>query len=234
MKRNLLALLILGNVLFNIHAQTVTKDDFEFKLNFGNFGGGMNVFSNEYDFELSASLINFFMEQSKTHIGFEITPLKYMANYSVNRQKWNQNLYFLNGNIYWNPFNIKNIILGPYASINYLKIEDWSGLNTNEYVFGSGFRFLLRTYIEDWEYPFYIIGSEIGYRNISGRHSFYFNINLDISILAGIIVAGLTGEASDIIEANEDYERQINGTGPFVPKEPRQPKLPFQKDKDIE
>jgi hypothetical protein len=124
--------------------------------------------------------------------------------------------------------NIKNIILGPFASINYLSVKDWSGLNTNGYVFSSGLRFLLRTYLEEWGYPFQIIGSEIGYRNISGKHSFYFTINLDVSILAGVIFALIQGAGSEVIEANEDYERQINGTGPFVPKEPKQPKLPFQ------
>ncbi|MDR1025508.1 MAG: hypothetical protein LBL56_07255 [Treponema sp.] len=64
----------------------------------------MNVFSDGYNFELSASLINFFIEHDKTHIGFEISPLKYVANYSVNTEKWSQDLYFLNGNLYWNPF----------------------------------------------------------------------------------------------------------------------------------
>jgi hypothetical protein len=211
----------------------MVKGDFEFKLNYGTIAGGMNFFSKEYDFELSTNLLNFFIEHDKTNIGFEITPFKYIANYSVNAETWDQNLYFINGNLYWNPFDIKNIILGPFVSINYLKIKNWSEFNTNEYIFSSGLRFLLRTHLEDWNYPFHIIGSEIGYRNISGKHSFYFSVNLDISILAGIIVAGIKGEGSDVIEANEDYERQINGTGPFIPKEPKQPKLPFQNDRDI-
>jgi hypothetical protein len=51
--------------------------------------------------------------------------------------------------------------------------------------------------------------------------------------LAGLIVGGLSGEASGVKEANEDYERQISGTGPFVPREPKQPKLPFEKDNPV-
>jgi hypothetical protein len=242
MKKISLSVLILVNIFLNINAQEAIEGNFEFKLNYGNFGGGINIFSNKYNFELTASLINLFLEYDKTNIGFEITPLKYIGNYFVDSKEnysvdltgWNQNLYFLNGNLYWNPFDINNIILGPFVSINYLSVKNWSSFNAYDYVFSSGIRFLLRTYIEDWKYPFHIIGSEIGYKNISGRHSFYFNVNFDISILVGIIVAGLSGEASDVIEANEDYERQINGTGPFVPKEPKQPKLPFQNDKEIE
>jgi hypothetical protein len=201
-----------------MYSQEVVKNDFEFKLNYGSFGGGMNVFSNEYDFELSVGLINFFIEHDKTNIGLEITPFKYMANYSVNRQEWNQNLYFLNGNLYWNPFNMKNIILGPFVSMNYLNVENWSRFHANEYIFSAGLRFLLRTYIKSWKQPFQIIGSEIGYRNISGKHSFYFNVNLDVTILAGLIVGILQGEASGYIKANEDYEKGRGDTGSYIPK----------------
>lgn len=229
MKTSVLALMLFASVFHIIHAQETNKGDYEFKLNYGNFGGGMNVFSNEYNFELSASLVNFFVEHDKTNIGLEISPLKYIAYDSVDTQEWHQSLYFLNWNLYWNPFDIKNIILGPFVSINYLSIENWVGLSAKDYTFSSGLRFLLRTYIEDWKQPFHIIGSETGYRNISGRHSFYFNVNLDIVILAGI----LSAEASDVAKANEDYERQLQGTGPFVPKEPKQPKAPFQDDRDI-
>jgi hypothetical protein len=79
--------------------------------------------------------------------------------------------------------------------------------------------FILRKHIADGKYPFQIIGAEAGYRNTSGKSSFYFNINLDISIFVGLIIATMQGQASDIIEANEDYER--NRTGPFIPKEPK-------------
>jgi hypothetical protein len=234
MKKNVLVFIILLHGFFALYAQATAKNDFEFKFIFGSFGGGMNFFSNEYDFELSAGLFNFFVEHYGTNIGFEISPLHYKMNYSVNAREWEGNLYFLNGNLYWNPFDIENIILGPFVSINYLNVDDSSKFNTDNYVFGSGLRFLLRTYLNDGKYPFQIIGSEAGYRNISGKHSFYFNVSVDITVLAGIIFLSLTSEGAEVIEANEDYERQINGTGPFVPKEPKQPKLPFQNDREID
>jgi hypothetical protein len=93
---------------------------------------------------------------------------------------------------------------------------------------------LLRTYLRDGTYPFQIIGSEIGYRNLSGKHNFYCTISLDITVLAGIVALQLTSEGAEVIEANEDYERQINGTGPFVPKEPKRPKQPIQNDREID
>jgi hypothetical protein len=218
MKRTVLSLTVLLNVFCGIYSQEIIKNEFEYKLNYGSFGGGMNFFSNEYDFELSASLLNFFIEHDKTNIGLEISPLKYVAQYSVARQEWNQNLYFLNGNLYWNPFDIKNIILGPFVSVNYLSIENWAGFNTNGYIFTAGLRFLLRIYVEDWERPFQILGSEVGYRNSSGKQSFYLTVNFDITILAGLIVATLQGEASEIIETNNNP----------MPHEPQQPRAPFQ------
>jgi hypothetical protein len=222
-------LLILFVIAFNnLYTQETTEGNFELKIDYGSFNMGMNVFSNESTFEFSASLLNLFVEHDKTNMGFEITPLKYVYN-SVNEENWNQNLYFLNGNLYWNPFDITNIILGPFISINYLGIENWTKFSTTGYIFSSGLRFLLSTFIKDWNQPFRIIGSEAGYRNISGRHSFYFNINFDIILLIGI----LGTEAHDVAEANKEYERQIGGSGPFVPQEPKQPKPPFQDDRDI-
>ncbi|GHU99247.1 hypothetical protein FACS189483_08290 [Spirochaetia bacterium] len=218
MKRNLLSLMLLLNVFYGIYSQEISKNGFEYSLNYGSFGGGINFSSNEYDFEVSISLINFFIEHDKTNIGLEISPLSYFANYSVTRQEWNQNLYFLNGSLYWNPFDIKNIILGPFVSINYLSIENWAGFNANAYRFNAGLRFLLRIFVEDWERPFKIIGSEVGYSNILGKHSFYFTVNFDITILAGLIVGTLQSEASEIIETNNSP----------IPQEPKQPTLPFQ------
>jgi hypothetical protein len=234
LKKKLLFFIIFLHSFFALYAQVAAENDFEFKFIFGAFGGGMNVFSNEYDFEVSAGLLNFFVEHGRTNIGFELSPLNYKMNYSANTRKWKGDLYFLNGNLYWNPFAIKNIILGPFVSINYLSVDDSAKFNTDNYIFGSGLRFLLRTCLDDGKYPFQIIGSEVGYRNLSGKHSFYFTVSLDITILAGIIVATLTTEGAEVIQANEDYERQINGTGPFVPREPKQPKLPFQNDREID
>ncbi|MDR1411566.1 MAG: hypothetical protein LBI91_05135, partial [Spirochaetaceae bacterium] len=133
MKTGLLSLVILSAILHNIHTQEMLGGDFEFKLNYGSFGWGMNIFSNEHNFELSASLLDIFVEHNKTNIGLEINPLKYIANYPINAQEWNQSLYFLNGNLYWNPFDIENIILGPFVSINYLSIKNWEAFSASEY-----------------------------------------------------------------------------------------------------
>jgi hypothetical protein len=229
MKTILLSLMLFVIASSNMHAQEAADEGFEFGIDYGSLTVGMNVFPNESSFEFSAGLLNLFIEHDRTNMGLEITPLKYVLN-SIDEKNIEENLYFLNGNLYWNPFDIKHIILGPFVSINYLSIENWTKMSTSDYIFSSGLRFLLTSPFKDWKAPSRIIGSEIGYRIISGRHSFYFNINLDILLLVFL----LSTEARDVAEANEDYERQIGGSGPFVPREPKAPKPPFQDDREIE
>ena len=84
----------------------------------------MNFFSDKYDFELSASLVNIFIEHNVTNIGLGISPFNFLANYSVEDKKWANNIFFfLNGILYWNPLGEKNLTLGPFVSINYLGIQ---------------------------------------------------------------------------------------------------------------
>jgi hypothetical protein len=199
MKRHLFVLLIFLTIFTSIYSQEI-KEDFELYLNYGSVSGEGNIFSNEYD--LSAFLIKLFIVHNITNIGFETTPLKYVANYSANMQRWDQNIYFLNGNIYWNIYglleyirgssDIKSLIIGPFASINYLNIKNWSEINANKYVFSYGLRCSIMTYIslyknQNKEHPFQIIGSEIGFKNISGEQNFYINVNIDILMLAAMI-----------------------------------------------
>jgi hypothetical protein len=203
MKKTML-FMITAIIINNVNAQQITNGDFQVGFNFGSFGGGMNFISK--DFNLSSSLINFFIGHEKTNIGIEINPIKYTANFSYLMQEWNQNLYFINGNLYWNIFGIKSMIFGPFISINYLSVENWSNFNANDYIFSSGIRFFSLTRFKNFfsmDMPFQIIGSEIGYRNISGRHNFYFNVNIDISWLFALTVWTAKAMGDNLIEEHE-------------------------------
>jgi hypothetical protein len=117
LKKYVLSSLLLLTVFYGLYSQEVSKNCFEYKLNYGSFVGGMNFFSNEYDFKLSTSLINFFAEHDRTNIGIELSPLKYAANYSVSRQEWNQHVYFLNENVYWNVTVDVTVLAGIIAAL---------------------------------------------------------------------------------------------------------------------
>lgn len=84
----------------------------------------------------------------------------------------------------------KNIIAGPFISINYVYANTLSGMNFNEYTFGGGLRFSYKLkHIKTFpKYDAQIFSSEIGYRNITGIHKFYFSVTIDI--ILGLIGIG--------------------------------------------
>jgi hypothetical protein len=53
-------------------------------------------------------------------------------------------------------------------------------LNYKDLVYNTGITFAYTVKSNNSDMYYKLIGSEIGYRNISGNNSFYFNINIDI------------------------------------------------------
>ena len=221
MKTRIFLFMMLIVLPYCINADEINGNNFAFDFFIGNFGGGMHFFSGTYDFEITANIATFLIEHTRTNIGLILNPLKFRADYSIEKQEWNTNLFFLNGRLYWNPLNFNGIIFGPFASINYLSLENWSNFNTQNFIFSSGLMFNL--WSTGGQFPFQIIGSEVGFRNISGRHGFYFNVNIDILALVVVIVLSLQAMGSDAIAANEGHGRQREGAGPFIPRDPTRP-----------
>jgi hypothetical protein len=154
--------------------------------NFGYMGIGMNYSSeNDDNIEFTVSIFNLMFEHKETKIGVEFNPVKYWYLFEFQNKpeskKDGSKFSFINVNTYWNLLENNIIILGPLVSINYMYINTSNGINMIEYAFSSGLRFSL--YVRDNKflknYSFQI-NSEIGYRNITGNHKFYFSINGDI------------------------------------------------------
>ena len=218
MAKKIILLITFINLFYGIYAMDFLDKNFDFSFDIGNFGYGMDFSGDETYHEFSISMANIFVEHYKTNIGFMISPFKFIGNILIDGYYDFDYLYFLNAGFYWNPLDSRNIIFGPFVSINYLSIENWSGFNNKRYIFNTGLQLIWRTHIKDGRFPLRILGSEVGYRNISGRDSFYFTINLDLSILALFWLTVIKGEAHDIIKENEEYER--HRTGPFIPRDP--------------
>jgi hypothetical protein len=197
------------------------RDYFDLGFNSGSFGGGMSFLRNDHNFELSTTLINIFIEHKTTKLGIEYNPVKYWGFFSSKNQAWDQNFYLMNLNIYFNPYTIIDSIFGPFVSINYFDVNNWSGFKLDKYIFSAGLRLFSMAHLERWQIPLQILGGEMGYRNNSGNHAFYFNINIDIVVIAGIIAMGVSGNATR--EVYDEYERQINGPSIFIPKDPKVP-----------
>jgi len=185
--------IIAGIFFVMILSNAGAENTFDFYWNFGNIGLGLNYSSeNDDNIELTVSAINLAFEHKDTNIGIEINPVKYRHLFKfrnepeteVNGEKFS----FININIYWDLIENYSILLGPFASINYLFINTLKGINMNEYTFSGGLRFAYRPKLSFFGYnTSQVLNTEIGYRNITGKSKFYFSINVDLILaLMGI------------------------------------------------
>ena len=170
---------------------------FDFSWNFGNIEIGMNCSGNDDDnIEICASLINLVIEQKGINIGLEFNPLKYWDFYEfqneVEAKNNGERLSFINVNTYWDLIGNKNIILGPFVSMNYLFINTLNGINMNEFVFSGGLRLSVKLehLIKLKNYNKQILSIETGYRNLFGSNKYYLSINIDLVLV--MMAAGST------------------------------------------
>ena len=175
--------------------KTNAENIFDFSWNFGNIGIGINYSSeNDDNFEFCASLLNFTIEQKDINIGFEFSPVKFWYLFGLQdetNKKYNgERFSFINANMYWDLIENKNILLGPFVSMNYLYVNVFNRIDINEYVFSGGLRFSykLKHIINLNKYNSQILSAEIGYRNIFGKNKFYFSVNVDA--ILGLIGIG--------------------------------------------
>jgi len=164
-------------------------DVFKFHWNFGSIGLGVNYSSNVYDnLELTFSVVNFVFEHDYSGFGFEFNPVKYRHLEFFNEEQEENSikgsLSFLNINAYLDLIGNRAIILGPFASLNYIVINASTGLNMDEYVFSSGLRFSLRLnngYILNAFSKYNLqMDVEVGYRNIMRDNKFYVSVTGDL------------------------------------------------------
>jgi hypothetical protein len=160
---------------------------FDFSWNFGDIGAGINYSGDDNDnIELHASFLNFAFEQKEINIGFEFNPIKYWHFFKfqdeVETKNNGERFSFINAGAYWDLIRNKNILLGPFASMNYLFINTLNGINMNEFVFSGGLRFSLKLeyIIKLNNYNNQLLSIETGYRNFFGNHKFYFSVNIDL------------------------------------------------------
>jgi len=171
----------------------ITKADaenlFNFSWNFGNLGVGINYSGNDDDnIELCMSFLNLIIEQKDINIGFEFNIVKYWLFFKfqdeVETKINGERFSLINVNTYWDLIENKNIVLGPFVSINYLFINTLNGINIDEFIFSGGLRFSLKLnhIIKLFKYNNQILNIETGYRNLFGDHKFYFSINVDLAL----------------------------------------------------
>lgn len=163
---------------------------FDLSCNLGTIGIGGNYSADDDDnIELGVSLLNLTIERKDINIGLGFSPIKYWRFYKwQNETETTHNgekLSFFNTNIYWDLIENDIIMLGPFASINYLFIDSNSGMNAKEYIFSGGLKFSFKPT------NIIIISTEIGYRNIFRNNKLYFSVYTDLLLWIYAVGAGV-------------------------------------------
>jgi hypothetical protein len=180
MKKIIFCLLFIPNIV-NAYDGVLTSEkenhyiynNFDLKWNIGNIGIGYNFFKEGGNFEQFFDLLNIGIEHKNTRVGLEYNLVKYWP--------WTSNdgdSSFLNINVYWNIFykDISNdtakLYFGPFNSVNYI----------NGLIYTAGFR--MGIVLNDSENILYnFLGTEIGYRNYSGKNIIYVGFKVDMMVI---------------------------------------------------
>jgi hypothetical protein len=189
-------IILLVSIIDDLYAQ---ESDFTFAFNLANIGWGMNLSSDLEESNITFNLLNLYVEHKKTNIGIEISPFHI----------WNGDFYFINTQLYYNFFNLwKNDsyaedngrgstygLIGPFFSLNYLRIGNNGSFNPSDIQINIGLRGLaMFDFSVFWEgsvpIGLQIANIELGYRFNdfeANNHSFYINFSTDVLVIVYII-----------------------------------------------
>jgi len=165
-------------------------------INSGDFGIAGNFLSDDDNSrETTMSVLNVGIEDRRTNLGFEFSPFKYYEwKKSFSDGEKNIAYSLVNFSIYWNMLNLDFFYFGPFASINYLFIEN--SVNWNRFIFTGGVHLGLRADFDPLIYR--IISIELGYRNIDGKGKYYVGAKFDMLVsLATIIYISAAAASSE-------------------------------------
>jgi len=161
-----------------------------FNFNIGNLGFGANLPArNNYNGEFILSLISVGIDNTVTNLGAEFSPF-YAFGWSTNEYQDSENMFeadnisLFNLKIYWNLLNHyfnggSNFYIGPYASINYIFVDE--NFHWDKYIFSAGAHIGFRLNIGRVNYN--VFSAEVGYRNINGMHRYYIGGKIDLVTL---------------------------------------------------
>ena len=130
---------------------------------------------------LSVGLLNFYIESTKTGIGFEIIPIQYQY---LQKKHIGSILHFT---AYWDilhdDFFRDYSIMGPFVSIDYPNWILTDNFTFKDYLLTIGFRYTLRL-VNGGFIP--IASIEGGYRNLNGKNNYYLNVRIHFGSILGV------------------------------------------------
>jgi len=198
MKRLIFIFIVIFAVTVPVFAQENHNSpggvDVDFSV--GNMGFGVNFpLRNEYDVELSLSVIQLGVEDSRSGLGFRFSPFTFFgwSKESINEEEieLEGEICILNFTLYWNVVRLNvlgsDFYLGPFATINYMFVDEefyW-----DKFVFTAGIQMGFRANFGQFKYNIFTL--EVGYRNINGSHRYYVGGKIDLITMA--LASALSG-----------------------------------------
>jgi hypothetical protein len=166
----------------------------DFSVQFANYGVGLNVSRQRIFTDLSMDFLNLYFENYIKNIGFKISPFSIRSySYNDNIEKNISNEFiFLNICIYWNILGEKEIMFGPFLSLQYLSFCERSNHNLKfdlqNITANAGLKLMMKHSI------FRSLGNnlgletEFGYKyNYYNGHSFFISTKADLTVTFFII-----------------------------------------------
>jgi hypothetical protein len=192
-------ILVLVCLLASYHAGA--QDNFDIKWNVGNLGYAVNLAGGDDNKDAFVDILNIGIEHIRTRVGIEYSPFRYTSRtYFDNNNNGNkagmESFSFINFNLYWNTFEWLltdglRLYIGPFNRVNYGHYIINDAFRRNEFVYTAGLRIgLSALFFENKNIAYNLIGGELGYKNISGRHYFTMAVNVDIILfLIGVLAS---------------------------------------------
>ncbi|MDR1098864.1 MAG: hypothetical protein LBL28_00135 [Treponema sp.] len=167
-------------------AGTINAEEYSnFSWEFADYGFGLNFSPNRNNLEFSAGLFNIFFDNYKTNMGVKLSPFNIRTNIEAKESEETNSiteLNFVNLCVYWNCLDGADMILGPFASIQYVNIRNWEMFDYRNITINAGIKYLYRTkYVEKIDGNFFVMEYDCGYRyNYHDGHKFYISISADL------------------------------------------------------
>jgi len=189
-----LLIIIITILTVPVYSQEFLDTDVTLMMNYSyslfNIYNGFNITEDGSSYEFTGNLVNFNLMNENTAVGIDISPIRYYYSYLTKSNI----LSFVNIYLYWDiyriihPYYFGEVLLGapefgPFFSINWINMDDFSSFNINKIIFSAGLKYSMgirwsedgKKMMNNYTY----MGIETGYRNMYGKHSFFLTIYLN-------------------------------------------------------
>ena len=176
--------------------------DINFSLGQISFGGIFPFGSGSDAFELGITVLPVGLEFNRINLGLWFSPFNFF-HHTFHGGNAIRRVSLLNLSLYWNIVSGDFLFFGPFASANYLFMDN--GAQWDRYMFSAGLQGGVRVRLNEINWPLFT--AEAGFRLIDNDSNAFVSVKMDfmplLAILAGTVGIAI-GVAVGIAGSNSD------------------------------